>query len=226
MARYFSFLLVLITAFSFFSCADAEPELILATSSVVFDYADDAGLPQTRLAVFVQMDSEVQRAERLEMENRDTGYNWRVSAPRLFTNGDKKWACYTNLQPPAHVDLPAGVYDFRYIDAAGEEATSSFIVSYPSALLKTKSDEAAAFLSSIAENLALYDKNNVLVYFGKPRSNWTSNAAILRDFNAAVTKRRCLSSDNNRVVCMMPEESLFEVAAAKTEPEDDDFDDD
>ena len=225
MAKYFSFLLVLITAFSFFSCADAEPELILASASAVFDYADDSSLPQTRLAVFVQMDSEVQRAERLEMENRDTGYNWQVSSPRLFKNGEKQWACYTNLQPPANESLPTGVYDFRYVDAAGEEATSSFIVNYPAALLNSKAGDVSSLLTSVTENLALFDKNKVLIFFGKTRSNWNSNSSILRDFNGAVTKRRCLSADNNRVVCMMPEESLFEKQAANTETEDDDSDD-
>ncbi|MBQ7158373.1 MAG: hypothetical protein IJS09_02965 [Treponema sp.] len=223
MVKRFFFCLPILLAFSFFSCSDANPQLILASGSMVFDYADENSLPQTRMAVFVQMESAVQRADSLEMESRDTGYHWRVSSPKLFQNGEKKWACYTNIQPPAKETIPAGVYDFRYIDATGEEAISSFIVAYPKNLLETKAGDVQKLLPSVTENLALYDKNNVLIFFGKTRSNWISNASILRDYPNAITKRRCLSADNNRVVCLMPEESMFE-KQKETSPDNEDED--
>ncbi len=224
MARHFFYGFVVLALFSCISCADSTPELILATGAAVFDYSDENSLPQLRLAVFVQMDSEVQRADSLEMESRESGYNWRVSSPRLFKNGEKKWACYTNLQPPVNEPLPAGIYDFRYNDAAGEVASSSFIVAYPKALLTAKAGDVPNLVTGATEDIALYDKNNVLIFLGKKRSNWTNNAAILRDFNGAVTKRICLSADSNRLVCLMPEELLFEAETAKTDTEDDDSD--
>lgn len=230
MKKFFLYGILIFTLCVLFSCADASPELILASGSMVFDYEENDSLPDTRLAVFVQMESEVQRAETLVMESRSSGYCWRVTSPKLFRNGDKKWACYTNLQPPAKAKIPDGVYDFRYIDAAGEEAASSFIINYPEQLLTTKAENVRDVLKSVTENIALYDKNNVLIFFGKSRNNWVSNASILRDFNAAVTKRRCLSANNNRVICLLPEESLLEKkkaeipANAAEQKEDDDSD--
>jgi len=228
--KRFLFCLPILLLFSFFSCSDATPELVLASGSMVFDYENEESLPRTKMAVFVQMDSEVQRADRLELESRLTGYNWRIASPKLFRNGDRKWAYYTNIQPPAHENIPSGIYDFRYIDAAGEEALASFMLSYPKELVETKAPDVRSVLPSVTESVALYDKNNVLVFFGKARNNWSTNAAILRDFNNAIIKRRCLSADNNRIICLMPAESLLErrkstaeeAKAADTEVDDSD----
>jgi len=228
--KRFLFCLPILLLFSFFSCSDATPELVLASGSMVFDYENEESLPRTKMAVFVQMDSEVQRADRLELESRLTGYNWRIASPKLFRNGDRKWAYYTNIQPPAHENIPSGIYDFRYIDAAGEEALASFMLSYPKELVETKAPDVRSVLPSVTESVALYDKNNVLVFFGKTRNNWNTNAAILRDFNNAIIKRRCLSADNNRIICLMPAESLLErrkstaeeAKAADTEVDDSD----
>lgn len=230
MKKRFLLCLPIVLLFSFFSCSDATPELILASGSMVFDYEDEESFPRAKMAVFVQMDSEVQRADRLELESRVAGYNWRIDSPKLFRNGDKKWAYYTNILPPAHEMIPDGIYDFRYVDAAGEEALSSFMLSYPRELVETKAADVRSVLPAATESIALYDKNNVLVFFGKARNNWTTNVAILRDFNNAIIKRRCLSADNNRIICLMPEESLLErrkstaEEAKPADTEDDDSD--
>ena len=195
-------------AWTFSSCADAAPELVSVTGTMVFDYEDSDSLPSARLAVFVQTSTEVQRVDSLLAVSRDDGYNWRIDSPQQFKSGDRQWACYTNLQSAENVRFPKGVYDFQYVDAAGEEAWTSFVVSYPDELFETKSGDIKSVLSSLSDSVALYDKSNMLIYFGKNKSNWNSNANIIREYPAAVTIRHCLSNSGNRVVCLLPAELL------------------
>ena len=204
-------LLCAVACVAFASCADAEPDIVSATGSVVFDYATDESLPASRLAVFVQTESEVQRVSSIQIVSKETGYRWNITAPNMLKSGDKQWACYTNLLPPEHERIPVGLYEFQYIDAAGEEAESTFTVSYSEKLLDTTSGNVRSVITSAKEeSVALYDKNNVLIYFGKRKNNWSSNANILRDYNTAFTLRHCIAADSNRVVCLLPAEYLIE----------------
>lgn len=200
------------------SCADSEPDLVVATGAMVFDYATDEDFPASRLAVFIQTESEVQRVASILVENKETGYRWNITAPKLLKSGDKQWACYTNLLPPENERIPTGLYGLQYTDAAGEEAESSFMVSYSEKLFDTKSGDVKSVITSAKEeSVALYDKNNVLIYFGKRKNNWNSNANILRDYNTAVTVRHCIAADSNRVVCLLPAEYLIEQPKEETD---------
>ncbi len=97
-----------------------------------------------------------------------------------------------------------------YTDAAGEEAESAFTVAYAEKLFGTKADGVASLMTGATEDsLALYDKNDVLIYFGKRKNGWNDNADILRDYGTAYYVRHCIAADGNRVVCLLPAEYLL-----------------
>ncbi|MBQ6781694.1 MAG: hypothetical protein IJP62_10780 [Treponema sp.] len=223
MRKFLRCLVLALAIFPFFSCADSDPDIVTVSGTMVFDYADEESFPAGRLAIFVQTASEVQRVESIVATHKQTGYTWRVSSPVVFKSGDKQWTCYTNLQSPEQTHIPNGQYECTYIDAAGEEVTATFVVNYAEKLFETKSADIKNVLTSSTDSLALYDKNGVLLFFGKKKSNWRVNANILRDYSHAVMLRHCLSSANNRAVCLLPPESLFESQnAEKTNSGEDD----
>ncbi|MDE6773901.1 MAG: hypothetical protein K2J14_04665, partial [Treponemataceae bacterium] len=100
-------------------------------------------------------------------------------------------------------------YAVWYTDAAGEEAESAFTVAYAEKLFGTTADGVTAVMTGVTEDsLALYDKNDMLIYFGKRRNGWNENADILRDYGTAYYLRHCIAADGNRVVCLLPAEYL------------------
>ena len=192
------------------SCADSEPRVVSAKGSVVFDYASEDSFPVARLAVFVQTESEVRRVSSVQVDSRESGYRWHISAPRMFKSGDRQWVCYTNLLPPEHDRVPQGAYDVRYIDAAGEEAEAGFTIAYAERLLRTKAEGVSAELPAAAEeSVALYNADDVLIYFGRRKDSWNERSGILRDYGTAAYLRRCISADGERVVCLLPAEPLL-----------------
>lgn len=192
------------------SCADSEPDIVSATGALVFDYATDESLPASRLAVFVQTESDVRRVSSLLVVHEETGYRWYVTAPDMIKGGDKQWACAPHLLPPENGRIPAGEYALWYTDAAGEEAESAFTVAYAEKLFGTTADGVTAVMTGATEDsLALYDKDDVLIYFGKRKNGWNENADILRDYGTAYYLRHCIAADGNRVVCLLPAEYLI-----------------
>ncbi|MDE6737140.1 MAG: hypothetical protein K2J50_06525, partial [Treponemataceae bacterium] len=77
-------------------------------------------------------------------------------------------------------------------------------------LFGTKADGVSAVMTGATEDsLARYDKNDVLIYFGKRKTGWNENADILRDYGTAYYLRHCIAADGNRVVCLLPAEYLL-----------------
>lgn len=194
-----------------FACANSDPEIVSVTGTVVFDFADEKSAPKTRLAFFMQTDTEVQRADFIEAVHRESGMRWTVESPRLISGSDKHWAGYTNLQPGAGDEIFTGVYDCFYYDAAGNEVSSTFAIEYPAALLTATAENANdCFESSVVEYIALYTESGELSFFNKRRNSWRKNSDIVKDYRDAYTMRRCLVANNNGIVCLLPPEALLE----------------
>ena len=62
------------------------------------------------------------------------------------------------------------------------------------------------------ENIAIYDESGELLFMGRAKASWKSNADILRDFKLAESKRICYVTPGNTVICFMPEEKLKEIS--------------
>lgn len=209
--KFYFFLQISLVLFLFLSCSNSNPDITMVTGSMIFDFADTDAPPSVRMAVFAQSNGEVQRADFIEARHRESGLMWRISKPRLFSGSNKNYAGYTNLLPMEGKEIPQGDYDFRYVDGGGNEDRGTFKISYPQALLTSKSSEVRTTVTkSLSDNLALYDETGTLIFFNKRKKNWKTNSDIQREMRNAFTLRQCLNTTDYSIICLMPEESLKE----------------
>lgn len=212
MRRFFFSLLAFFVPFFFFSCSDSDADVVAASATAVFDFSDENSAPVSRLAVFFQVANEVQRTESFTVTCAGSGYYWTVSNPHVFSAMNKSYAYSINLSPPAGESIASGPYSVKYYDAAGKEDEFKFSVSYAEALVTAKSSEVKALLPSAIENIAVYSESGELLFMGKSKNSWKTNADIIKDYKLAQIKRKCYVTPGNTVICMLPEENLKEMS--------------
>ncbi len=92
-----------------------------------------------------------------------------------------------------------------YSDAAGNEAKSSFSISYKKELLDSPCTEIKNITKGIlAENTILYDKNMNMLYYGAKKSTWKADVNIMRDYNKAAYIRTCLATTSGSQLYLLP----------------------
>ncbi|MBQ0051003.1 MAG: hypothetical protein KBT11_02940 [Treponema sp.] len=200
----------LVFSFLLYSCADSEADVVFSAGTVIFDFADEETVANTRLAVYVQTSSEVQRADYFTAENEDSGWIWTVHSPEMFSVDSKQYAFASNLRSPQGESIPQGKYNVVYYDAAGKSDEMAFEVKYNKDLLKVKSEKSPELVPNKTEYLAIYDNQDELLFMGKRKNNWRDNAAILKDYKIGHKIRVCYANPSNTVVCLMPAQLLKE----------------
>ncbi len=202
------FSLIVVLAALFASCSDSDPELSGASGYVVLDYAAETALPTARLAVFAETSSDVHRVERLEVQCAENKYQWICTEPIVFANDKKQWAGYTELCIPFNERIQTGVYNLTYVDAQENAVSRTFSISYDDSFLAVPAESLREKLSSASlsfrEELALYDEDGMLLYYGMKRSNWKSDRLIFASNKKSAYYRSCLVSDGDTVVYMLP----------------------
>ncbi len=207
--------------FLFFSCSDDNAAINSVSSSIVCDFSDADSSGELYLAVFVQCQSSPQRADRIILKKLQSDYVWEVSSPLIFSGNSKNYVCCTKIKAPEGEYIKNGEYELTYIDAAGNEDTASFYVNYSENLIFATAEDVRDVIGNhIDETVALYDNNNNLLYYGKPKNNWKQNSRILNDYRDAVSKRVFYTTALNSIVCMMPVENLKDSQSVKTEEDE------
>lgn len=194
-----------------FSCADSEAGILAVNASVVFDYKDGSSEPETSLSVFVQTEHEAQRADSIKVMRADEKISWTITEPVMIKNGDNEWAGYSVLLPAEGKAIENGEYRVVYTDAAGNEAEGLFTVSYKKEILSSNASSIRASAGvSLSENVALFDKDMNMLFYGRAKSTWRTNPGILRDYSRAAYIRRVLSTSSGSLLFKQPLESLLD----------------
>jgi len=166
-------------------------------------------LPTMRLSAFVQTAADERRVDFVRLVHDSSGLEWKCSSPRKIAENDASvWAGYTNFVPATGELIPQGQYSFYYNDMAGEESRTRFTIVYPETLPKTPANLFLSTFSSRDEIMAVYDKDDTLIYFGKRKENWTSNNEIKSTYGLAEKIRICYKMNGGGVICMMPPQEL------------------
>ncbi|MBP5442081.1 MAG: hypothetical protein J6Y60_02465 [Treponema sp.] len=195
--------------FSFFSCSDSETRITGLFSTTVLDYADWESFPTARLSVFAETTLDERAADEIKITHNQSGLVWQCKNPRkIASTKNSTWAGYTNFVPVQGSYIPQGNYSISYVDMAGQECQSIFTVSYPEELLETTAAEFNDMKIDREENIALYDPEGQLIYYGERKDSWTSNSEIRKTYGVAEKIRICYRLSNGRTVCMMPVENL------------------
>jgi len=202
----------------FFSCSLSAPDVKGVKAAAVFEYADEDSDPRMRLAVFAEAGSDVRRAESIRIASKETGWEWKADDVEIFSSDTKQWAGYTNFVSPGSGAIPQGAYTFFYTDALGDDAESSFSVFYPASLARTRSGEAKAALGkAVRERIAVYDKEDVLIYFDVRKPEWKTDDDVWHDMENAFRMRLCFLNADKSVLCFMPFIDRSEILPANGE---------
>ena len=202
----------------FFSCALSPPDVRSVRAASVFEYTDDVSYPRMRLAVFTEATSDVRRVESIRIVSNETGWEWKALGVDIFESDAKMWAGYTNFVAPGDTAIPQGAYSLFYMDALGDEAKSSFSVFYPASLLHTRAGAAKDLLGNAAgERVAVYDAQDVLIYFDARKSEWSGNDALWQEMENASRMRLCFLNADKSVLCFMPFIDRPEISSASGE---------
>ena len=189
----------------FFSCSLSAPDVRAVSAAAVFEYADGDSYPRMRLAVFAEAGSDVRRAKSIRIVSKETGWEWKADDVEIFSSDAKMWAGYTNFVSSGNRAIPQGTYTLFYTDALGHDAESSFSVFYPSSLVRTRAGEAKAPLGrEVRERIAVYDKEDVLIYFDERKAEWKADADVWREMENAFRMRLCFLNADKSVLCFMP----------------------
>ena len=211
-------LFVFIVSLLFFSCSSSLPDVKAVRAVSIFDYADGDSYPRMRLAVFTEAGSDVRRAESIRIVSKETGWEWKADDVEIFSSDAKMWAGYTNFVAPGDTAIPQGAYSLFYTDALGDEAKSSFSVFYPASLLHTRAGAVKDLLGNAAgERVAVYDAQDVLIYFDARKSEWSGNDALWQEMENASRMRLCFLNADKSVLCFMPFIDRPEISSASGE---------
>lgn len=214
---YIIFFLILFAFFlCFVSCSDSEPKIDNVASLVVFNYETAESFPKTRLSVFAETSSDAHRVEKIKIFNKNSTYEWTATEPVLIADKDRQWAGYTNFVVPSvsmaktdggfeSQNIPTGYYEFTYTDAQENETVSTFSIYYPEKLLSSKASEVYDILEkSYTEQIAIFDKNDIMLYFGMRQDAWNNDENIFSAFGNSAYYRVCLISRNSSAICLLP----------------------
>ena len=211
-------LFVFIVSLLFFSCSSSLPDVKAVRAVSIFDYTDGDSYPRMRLAVFTEAESDVRRAESIRIASNDTGWEWKADGVEIFASDARQWAGYTNFVSPGSGAIPQGAYTFFFTDALGHDAESSFSVFYPASLRRTRAGEAKEKLGTgVSERIAVYDEEDVLIYFDARKSEWKSDDDVWREMENASRMRLCFSNADKSVLCFMPFIDRPEISPASGE---------
>ena len=203
--RYFCGFILLISVIFCISCSDSEPKVVASSSYVIFDYPDNLSNPSVRLAVFLETSSDVHRAQKFTLTSRETSFQWLCDEPVIFSNEKRKWAGYTDFVTPEDISLPGGFYDIQYVDSQDRTYNTVVSVNYQEQFEKSTVDELDSLINGkFKENVALYDGENSVLYYGDMKDSWKTEKRIFQAYPAASYYRKCLVLSFSNSILLLP----------------------
>ena len=193
----------------FISCSQNTPELESKDYSVIFDYSDEQTAPSARLSIFASSSSDVRRYQRIKIVSVETGYCWDTKYLSKLEADNLQWAGCTNLVAPEGEKLPVGSYDITYYNADEKDFSISINVNYDTALYEVLLPSLTEYMAKKQgiENIAVYDKEHVLIYLGE-RAELKTTRDIWNNYRDAETYQVIWYTPNRNVICLTPEKPV------------------
>jgi hypothetical protein len=208
MARFSRARQALCCVFGFFilSCNDSPPQIQNARFRAVFDYKSLTEPPEMSVMLFVQPDTDASLVSKIILTHAQSEYIWEISEPVILKDAQFSWAGSEHIVnvPPV---FPQGNYYVRYIDAAERESGMALTLVYPPQLAASTAANALENVPmSSVRQVALYDSEEHLIYFGERGRHWATGRNVISDYPAARFYRDCYVSQ--AAVLLMPLEAL------------------
>ncbi len=164
-------LFIFLTTILLFSCSQNLPELNSATGYMVYDFENETDLPEVRLGVFLDVASDVHRADKIRVECTQNNFIWECLTPVKIETGKKKYSGYSNFVMPENKTFPAGKYLVWYTDSNGNEESTVINVSITEGASAFTVSQAVEFMTQNngKESIAVSDVNSVLLFYGEKK---------------------------------------------------------
>lgn len=192
----------------FMSCSQNLPDVGPASSSIIFEYADEESLPQARLSVFVEAISDPHRFATLKIRSEENGYEWETDNLINIVEDDKTMSGYTNFVMPEGEKIPTGKYTAIYINADEEETEKEFYIDYNKKIYDLKSTEIPAFMrkSYSVNKISIYDDAEVLIFFGDRTQDFKTTRDIWNNYQNASYFNDIWYTSGNSIICILPKQ--------------------
>lgn len=191
----------------FSSCSSENPEASSVDHRLIYDFKDEESFPDTRLSVFLSLESKAQKASSIKLIHEETNLQWTCNTRSMdkVEHKNSKWVGCTNFFPVKNEDFPSGQYSVIYEDLEEKETETYFNLQTAEDIKDHKAgDFPAAFTSPNTKKIAVYSNEDVLLYFGEEKEEWDSNEKIIYDFKNAWCLRTVYVLKNGTVYCLMP----------------------
>lgn len=205
------FLVLIISLCIFVSCSQVSPEINEVNYSVIFDYLDAESLPDARLSVFTQNESDVRRCERMIVESVETGYIWDFDDLIFSENDSLQWCGNTNLVAPDDKMIPDGKYKVTIIHADEKETGLIMTVNYDNNFYNLTSEQVENEMLKLngIRRIIIYDKDNTVVYYGERNSDLTTKRDIWNMYREADSFNDIWYTPGQFLICIMPREKVI-----------------
>ena len=206
---FFIFQLYL-SALFFVSCSQVVPEINSTDYSVIFDYSDDKSLPSARFSFFASSLSDVRRYNRIKITSVETGYCWDTNEIIRLENNELQWAGCTNLIAPYNEKLPCGIYEVTYYNSDEKECSVKINVLYDLDYYNLLLPALPAFMAQHGgiEKIAIYNKENILIYFGDRTEKFLSTRDIWNQYRDAAKYQIIWYAGDQKVICIEPKKDV------------------
>lgn len=191
-------------------CSQVTPELTEANYSVIFEYADDETYPDSRLSLFMESNTDISRYERIKITALENSYIWDFKEFSKIQFAEHQWAGTTNLVVPSNEVIPTGMYEVTYYNADEKESTVYVTVSYDTSIYDLTSEELVEKMQAdgATKKIAIYDSNDVLLYYGEKYSEYETARGIWNYYRHASYYYDIWCTSGDYVICIMPQQKV------------------
>lgn len=192
-------------------CSQASPEISEVNYSVVFEYLNNKNLPEARLCVFTENSSDVRRCERMIIKSLEEGYIWDFDDLAFAEDNKLQWCGSTNLVVPENRMIPSGKYQVTIIHADEKEDCVIMSVDYDKEFYNLTSEDVEEEMKNLGgiNYIAVYDKENTIVYYGERTADLSTNRDIWNMYREAVSYNDIWFTPGQFLICIMPKQNLI-----------------
>lgn len=204
-------ILSLLITILFLSCSQNVPELVSGNYSVIFEYPEEECYPNSRLSIFVEAQSDVRRFEKIQIKSLETDYIWYVDDIAKVELNDQQWAGTTNLVVPEDEIIPSGTYEITFYNADEKFEKIYLTIDYDTSFYDVETEHVAENIKKLngINNIAIYDENNILIYYGERTKELATKRNIWNSYRNAFSYQDIWCTKNDYVMCIMPVEKVI-----------------
>lgn len=203
--KKFCFFFFVFTLF-FLSCSQDTKEINNCDFQVILEYKDSNSLPSGRFSFFTELSYDPRKVQSIELQDTQSDFKWKTSDVIQIQTSDKKMIGYTNFVLPKNYFFENSLYLIILNNFDGTSQTNHISLNYNKELLNMTQLECEHFLeqSQTKNNIAIFDKENKLIYYGEQTENLQTPRDIYLKYNQASYYNQIKILDSMKIMCKMP----------------------